>query len=546
MTFHQYSKEIVTEYLGTVAYVDDLIFSERKELAPAINTEVVPATRTSVAKTVKEKAKHEGSKPEQQLIPNIDPKIFTNAFLKKGIQCSLFEIANDNDPLDDLVNILYKSDVVILDWQMHQDNGRKAKELLKLVLRKSKRPELRLFIIYTDASNFKSLLDEEIIPELNKIDIIGDPDESGCIYKFGHSKIVVLEKTNGNKSETAISDEELPGRIIEEFIEITSGLVPNTVLKSVSIIRRNSHHLLATFNKDLDEGYLSHRAMLSLPEESEIMLKNLIISSFDSLLSYSKVNQACNIKTIEKWIDSNEKQDIYSFEIGAKSKKLEVKITQENKKIWMRSGWRKLLEQQPGNKLEENHYTDFEKNGKLFLAAINAFKPSDHCFPFENFAILTHHKSSFKTPSYSPILSLGSVIRKQIEDDFRYFLCIQQRCDSVRINEAEERNFLFLPLIQQEKKFSIIFQEEDERYVKLALEGLNSQFIHIIKFKQTTNGIVESQKNENDIYEFRAADGELYQWVLDLKDSHAQKIANEYASKLSRVGLHESEGLRRS
>ncbi len=29
MSFHQYSKEILTEYLGTVAYVDDLIFREK-------------------------------------------------------------------------------------------------------------------------------------------------------------------------------------------------------------------------------------------------------------------------------------------------------------------------------------------------------------------------------------------------------------------------------------------------------------------------------------------------------------------------------------
>jgi hypothetical protein len=38
---------------------------------------------------------------------------------------------------------------------------------------------------------------------------------------------------------------------------------------------------------------------------------------------------------------------------------------------------------------------------------------------------------------------------------------------------------------------------------------------------------------------------ENFKWILDLKDAHAQRIANTYAAKLSRVGLDESEWLRR-
>ena len=36
-----------------------------------------------------------------------------------------------------------------------------------------------------------------------------------------------------------------------------------------------------------------------------------------------------------------------------------------------------------------------------------------------------------------------------------------------------------------------------------------------------------------------------YRWVADLKPEHAQRVANEYAYELSRVGLTESEWLRR-
>lgn len=37
-----------------------------------------------------------------------------------------------------------------------------------------------------------------------------------------------------------------------------------------------------------------------------------------------------------------------------------------------------------------------------------------------------------------------------------------------------------------------------------------------------------------------------YKWILDLNDSHAQRIVNEYSANLSRVGLDESEWLRKS
>lgn len=40
-------------------------------------------------------------------------------------------------------------------------------------------------------------------------------------------------------------------------------------------------------------------------------------------------------------------------------------------------------------------------------------------------------------------------------------------------------------------------------------------------------------------------DDEQFEWVLDLKDLHSQRIVTDYASKLSRVGLNESEWHRR-
>lgn len=45
---------------------------------------------------------------------------------------------------------------------------------------------------------------------------------------------------------------------------------------------------------------------------------------------------------------------------------------------------------------------------------------------------------------------------------------------------------------------------------------------------------------------FDAGADEMFQWVFDLKDADAQKVANHFAAQLARVGLDESEWLRRS
>ena len=69
--------------------------------------------------------------------------------------------------------------------------------------------------------------------------------------------------------------------------------------------------------------------------------------------------------------------------------------------------------------------------------------------------------------------------------------------------------------------------------------------LSIIMFGQTNNGIVEAEQ-EGDAFYFKDINDSKYTWILDLKESHAQRIANKFAAELSRVGLDESEWLRRS
>jgi len=90
MTFHQYSEGIVTEYLGTVAYVDDLIF--RESITEVKHDSLRVPTRESVRHTEIEPTEDSSTTVRQVSNRNVDPKKFTDAFMKKGIHCALFEI----------------------------------------------------------------------------------------------------------------------------------------------------------------------------------------------------------------------------------------------------------------------------------------------------------------------------------------------------------------------------------------------------------------------------------------------------------------------
>ena len=335
MSFHEHSKEIVSDYLGTVAYVDDHIFS-KKDTPRAIKLGVLEIRETTAKDSASEIVeKVNESEPKQQLVPNIDPLSFTNAFLEKGIHCALLEVEKDQDSLESIKKILKKSDVVILDWQMHQDLGAKATELLLSVL-DSKKLDLRLIIIYTEDNNYATLIGKYIIPRLTETGFEnGFIDETGCKYQIGHTKIVSLKKKNGIKNEFAVSDQDLPNRVIEEFSQFTEGLVSNIALKAISIIRRNSHNLLGVFNEKLDSAYLAHRVFLDCPSDSEGHIVDWFSDELKDLLYINNVTKEVDISKIKLLLGSFNKTEYSIYDKNGKENK---KIPSDNMSLLLDIG----------------------------------------------------------------------------------------------------------------------------------------------------------------------------------------------------------------
>lgn len=105
------------------------------------------------------------------------------------------------------------------------------------------------------------------------------------------------------------------------------------------------------------------------------------------------------------------------------------------------------------------------------------------------FARLTHHKSLFRPNFKKPNLTLGVVV-KGVKNPNKYWVCIQQKCDSVRIKKDQERKFLFLPLtpLEEESLKTFHFLTPDNK--KLALTKTSYE-IKTIKFKNdSSEGVI--------------------------------------------------------
>lgn len=519
--FHEESIKVADNFINSVLFVDDQIKWEQ------------------------EADRHD-----------LNALLLTKCFAQKGKTCSFFNYDNPDEE-NDIFNITLNCDVIVLDWKMvvkddtpeeeeeeedvdiQEGRGLYAIKLLKKII-ESEIHSPKTIIVLTGENNGSDILRalsenfRDFQVNNKNLSLTNDQFFISIFFKPTLKSSKLAEEVTAK----VIEYEDLPNIIVNEFATFSEGLISNVVLESVSTLKRNTNKLLQEYRKDLDQAYLTHRALCPIPEDSEELVLDSLVGSIESILSCQKVTDKCNIDIINHWI---EKKSIRDQEIRVNnSKKNKVTINKEDWKEWLESGYKNILERKLAEKdksLNEKQWNSYDKNG--LLKDVEAIF-SNECDTNYDFAILTHHKSNFYKNGYSPKLSLGTVLKSLDSDD--YYLCIQQRCDSVRMEEGSPRRFLFLPLEKATdgKGVSIIFKEKDGSYLKLRVQN-DSFALKTIHFSQTENGTVTAIDNSFvNIY------GQRYEWLLDLKDSHAQKIANEFAAKLSRVGIDESEWLRRS
>jgi len=506
---------------------------------------------------------------------DLDPFEISKIFAKEQKICSVLNPTNEAE-LTNILHIAVKADVIVIDWRLDLQNDEPGDEesedeeadvddhrgaftlkFIKQLFEDSMfiNSGLKLIVIYTGETNLFDITDqvyEQVITVSEAVK--GNFRVEGENFKIliaGKPSLATVRVREIKKQSKKYK--ELPSFILNEFAEMTSGLVSNVALSAISSVRKNSFKILQQYNKQMDPAFLSHRAMLPLPDDAGELLKDSIVNSFQAIIDYEKVEELCSFKHVRNWLDSHN-----FIEQQLKVQKKDLVLKKKDLKKWQQDGFHKTVDtiwtqQFPGIDLDQNkvqtRYRELHKNWNDYFFP-EEFGGSE---PNEKFSILTHHKSNFANPSYVPKLSLGAVVKGTKSN--KYWLCIQQKCDSVRILDGEARRFLFLPLdeVSGNGKFNFLVEYETA-YVKLQID-FSSHNLRTVKYKSNKDGMVIARRYGKSkkyffhpIYFKSGSNRTIHQnyiWIMDLKDSHAQRAANHYASTLSRIGLDESEYLRR-
>lgn len=467
----------------------------------------------------------------------------SNIFARESKICAVYAPKSISD-IEQYNTILKKADVVILDWYINIGKDEKQQldpeadaetedprgeftlRLISDLL--SQTGMLKLIIVYTGETNLSEITNS-IYKKAKELKLSFEQED--CNITSTNARVLVRAKSDNSGNQFAhlpelkdkvVSYKDLPNLIINEFTDMTNGLLSNFALSSISTIRNNTSRMLSVFSPKLDPAYLGHKILLEHPSES----KHLLIKIFGETIS--ELIENANIDTndwVHKWIDSYIKDTIIKIEgVSIKRSKDLLKNILYSDRLQLKEKYKDAT----GGDMPKKIQSD---TAKLFTDGNTDTTESN-----VEFAKLTHHKNIIKPIIGAPVLTLGTVIY-DISNTL-YYICIQQRCDSVRINEV--RRFLFLPLGEKGKLFPLIINNE------LPLYPANSSYeIKTIKFNpNNSETTIQASKQEDGKYIFKSTYGESYQWVIDLKEMHAQRIVNNYCAALSRVGLNESEWLR--
>jgi hypothetical protein len=405
-------------------------------------------------------------------------------FAKTGILCTPLNPRHIEKSYLDVV--IAKADVIILDWEITIPGlpaDQPAENYCLTIMEKLKRQDrFRLVIIYTGAGA------EDIESEISKICPMG----TGANIAWA-----IWRKPKSLIKENIINYEELPLRIIKKFASENSGILPAAVLRSLTGIRETSFRLLTTFTRDLDTALLYHRMLIPESEDAEEFCQNLIADEFLGIIKDANPGKYISKEYMEKYISEKPLKFL-----GLKSS--DACYSPEEFKRFLTT------------KLTDKEITDLYKKSK-----------------FDNQELLKRFSAISTTrTSENSFLQLGCVLElKGKGEPPQYYLCLQPPCDSVRIKERT--GFIFCGLAPNPPSHISFYLYNEKEYTAFKIE-YQSKYVFVFKGedKISLNGDLVSENNEH------------FTSIGQLKPMFAQKIANDFASRISRVGIEQFEWLR--
>lgn len=544
-TMDSFLRNAVENFLQTVVFVDDKIYAP-----PPTGTVIeekkgsAPKTRKAATKSA-EKIKSEisvAALEESEEENPFSPHDIQASFAKKHIVCSLHQPQKSHSVgiESDTYKLCSCADIIIIDWDLYGDAGVKAKTLVEnLVIQSLKEDphQLRLVLIYTDTTDLFDISNQifERLTEKISDEIEYKDADKGLAFHTLNARVVVLGKPIKRLDEFKpfeVTEAELADRAISEFCKLADGMLQGGILMGLAVIRKQSRKILTKFHSGLDAAFLSHRA-LGLPhEEAFDHLTPLLVAEIEAVLEDSLPTLLINNTLISDWCKEKWKPaghtvgfvpqngDAHKFATDFCTKGMGIAdiYTSENK-----SDLGKTIK-----RLKKNSPEWPSVDAPLFKILTSYLSKDNSGNDLRELSALMSQRTYYQNHRY---LSLGTIIRES-GGNKRYLLCLQPTCDCVRLKKASTFVFCLLQEAKGEKATHVVGDTD------LIYKPKSENCVTLI-FKPS-KGFVTANKLEFTDH----PDGQVYQWVAQLKPRHAQRAAEQFARKLSRVGLIESEWLR--
>jgi hypothetical protein len=479
---------------------------------------------------------------------HLNAKALTDAFLAAEVICGVHKPTAGEDSVPLAVRAAKRADIVVVDWYLQNHSSVKAKAIIKGILKADvqERGRLRLVAIYTSEPGREDVAkdlwaalqeDEELMDRLS-LDgtTLCSPDTRICI--------VNKEGTHAGADLLPVPEADLPDHLLREFVKLTDGLLANFAVSAVAAVRRGAHHVLARFHKELDGVYLAHRISLQNPEEAEDMALERVSVELSSLVENADVpRRTLRTPTIHAWLDDRDRH-------GQVFKNATARLPLPLMKELVDGGAARLADGTGQEQLQGAAPPRQKVTSKTFIEVFY----EDQTYASKaarEFARLTSFKREVgrvRLDGFKPRLTLGALLKvrrgaddpvdNEIEGDF--LLCVQPRCDSVRIDAP--RAFPFQQAKYDPGAFNLIVDGEGAAgYLLLDTKPMNTV---MLKFQPEAGKDAIFARKDGDSYLFTDVRGRQFEWVGDLDDMKAQRLASEIGASMHRVGVDELEWLR--
>lgn len=544
--FEEHVRRAVADFLQTVVMVDDEAYrvasvSEDEGWADEDREDgaagSAPTGRRGSPRFGGLKAPSSPPEPD-----DLDPRATAEAFGRHGLACTMLSPQTKQENVevrDPLLRTARRADLVVLDWNLNDDDGATTIELFRQMLQDdSGEPSrrLRVVAVYTGEPKLVEIVDQmrEAASAVMPTTFPEMDDDGLPQFTCGPVRVAVLAKEHVLTLPPPLESQrlavaELPDRLTDEFCRLCSGLVPAAAVSALAGIRDDAHRLLTALGPGLDPALLGHRVALDEPENAELHLEALLAAEITAMISDRQVGKHADFARVSEWLDAQS-----SLPAGGTHEAVTAQQRLDFVKYGL--GGDRLAEQVERTGMTKGALKKVQYSAtKLFCDSEDRARTADMELA-ERMVIKTRYSKP------SPVLRLGTLV----QSEGRYLLCVQPVCDSVRLTAPTQFPLLILEDCGADETGNGVialrdFGHENEWH-RLKIKPTASE-MRLATFVPASNGVVEARAVDGSP-QFPTPTGDVWRWVADLKTEHAQRVAEQLGSSLSRVGLTESELLR--